>query len=95
MRVSSKNLFWSIKNSSEILDKVKAIKEISMRPVCLLMIFLLFTLLYLIKSFKINLLILLKELSREKALVTLHVMTEMYFLPPKNLRNIMHGHVKL
>ena len=38
---SGKNLFWSIKNSGEIL-------EISMRPVCLLMIFLLFTLLYLI-----------------------------------------------
>ena len=43
---SGKNLFWSIKNSGEILDKLKL--EISMRPVCLLMIFLLFTLLYLI-----------------------------------------------
>ena len=42
---SGKNLFWSIKNSGEILDKLK--QEISMRPVCLLMIFLLFTLLYL------------------------------------------------
>ena len=39
---SGKNLFWSIKNSGEILDKLKL--EIS---VCLLMIFLLFTLLYL------------------------------------------------
>ena len=35
-----------------------------MRPVCLLMIFLLFTLLYLIILLKINLLILLKEPSR-------------------------------
>ena len=50
-----------------------------MRPVCILMIFLLFTLLYLIISLKINLLILLKEPSREKALLNLHVMTEMHF----------------
>ena len=35
---SHKNLFWSFKNSGEILKL-----EISMRPVCLLMIFLLFT----------------------------------------------------
>ena len=43
---SGKNLFWSVKNSGEILDNLKL--EIPMRPVCLLMIFLLFTLLYLI-----------------------------------------------
>ena len=54
-----------------------------MRPVCLLMIFLLFTLLYLIILLKINLLILLKEPSREKALLTLHVVTEMHFLLQK------------
>ena len=41
-----KKLFWSIKNSDEILDKLKA--RDSMRPICLLMIFLLFTQLYLI-----------------------------------------------
>ena len=57
-----------------------------MRPVCLLMIFLLFTLLYLIILLKINLLILLKEPSREKALFTLHVMTEMHFLLQKSLK---------
>ena len=50
-----------------------------MRPVCLIMIFLLFTLLYLLIKLKINVLILLKETSREKALLTLHVMTEMHF----------------
>ena len=50
------------------------------------MIFLLFTLLYLIIYLKINLLILLKEPSREKALLTLHVMTEMHFLLQKNLK---------
>ena len=57
-----------------------------MRPVCLLMIFLLFTLLYLVIQLKINLLILLKEPSREKALLTLHVMTEMHFFFGKNLK---------
>ena len=57
-----------------------------MRPVCLLMIFLLFTLLYLIIKLKINLLILLKEPSRKKALLTLHVMTKMHFLLQKNLK---------
>ena len=50
------------------------------------MIFLLFTLLYLIIKLKINVLILLKEPSREKALLTLHVMTEMNFLLQKNLK---------
>ena len=57
------------------------------------MIFLLLTLLYLIILLKVNLLILLKEPSREKALLTLHVMTEMHFLLQKNLKNIMHGRV--
>ena len=50
-----------------------------MRPVCLLMISLLFTLLHLIIQLKINLLIWLKEPSREKALLALHVTTEMHF----------------
>ena len=44
---------------------------------------------------KINLLILLKVPSREKALLTLHVVTEMHFLLQKNLKNIMHGRVKM
>ena len=51
-----------------------------MRPVCLLMSFLLFTLLYLIIELKINLLLLLKEPSIEKALLTLYVTTETHFL---------------
>ena len=66
-----------------------------MRPVCLPMTFLLFTLLYLIIKLKINLLILLKVPSRKKALLTLHVVTEMHFLLQKNLKNIMHGRVKM
>ena len=61
-------------------------QEISMRPVCLLMIFLLFTLLYLLISLKINLLILLKEPSIEKALLNLHVTTETHVLLKKNLK---------
>ena len=67
-----------------------------MRPVCLLMVFLptLYTTFphTLIQD---KLMILLKELSREKSLLTLHVMTEMYVLLQKNLKNIMHGHVKM
>ena len=90
---SGKNLFWSITNSGEISDKLKA-RDLNATSLstydCLL-----FTLLYLINQLKINLLILLKEPSREKALLTLHVMTEMQFLLRKNLKNIMHGHVKM
>ena len=67
-----------------MLDKLKL--EISMRPVCLLMMFLLFTPLYLIIKLKTKLLILLKEPSREKALLTLHAMTEMHFLLQKKLK---------
>ena len=48
-----------------------------MRPVCLLNDL---STLYLIIELMINLLTLLKEPSREKALLTLHVMTEMHFL---------------
>ena len=44
---------------------------------------------------KTNLLILLKVPSREKALLTLHVVTEMHFLLQKTLKNIMHGRVKM
>ena len=61
----------------------------------MIMIFQLFTLLYLMIELKINLLILLKEPSSEKALLTLHVMTEMHVLLQKNLKNIMHGRVKM
>ena len=35
------------------------------------------------------------ERDREKALLTLHVVTEMHFLLQKNLKNIMHGRVKM
>ena len=61
-----------------------------MRPVCLLIIFLLFTLLYLIIKLKINLLS-----SIEKALLTLHVTTEAHFLLVKIQKHIIHGIVKM
>ena len=54
-----------------------------MRPASLLMIFLLFTLHYLIIQLKIKVLILLKEPSIEKDLLTLHVTTEAYFTSEK------------
>ena len=50
-----------------------------MQPVCLHIFFLLFTLLSLNILLKINLLILLKEPSIEKALLTLHVTAEARF----------------
>ena len=43
-----------------------------------------------------TLLILLKEPSREKALLPMHVMIEMHcFTSEKPKKNIMHGHVKM
>ena len=54
-----------------------------MRPVCPRMIFLLFTLLYLHSLIKDKLIDLI-ERTFQKALLTLHVMTEMHFLLMKN-----------
>ena len=50
-----------------------------MRPVCLLTIFFILYTTLTHNLLKINLLILLKEPSREKALLTLHAVTEMHF----------------
>ena len=90
---SCKNLFWSIKNSGEILDKLKA-GDFNATNLSTYDFSTLYTTLP-HNLIKINLLILLKEPSRENALLTLHVMTEMHFLLQKNLRNIMHGRVKM
>ena len=72
---------WLFRDAKRVVLPFKVFNatRFSMRPVCQLMIFLLFTLLYLIIKLKINLLVLLKEPSREKALLTLHVLTEMHF----------------
>ena len=79
---SGKNLFWSIKNSGGILDKLKA-RGFNATSLSTYDFSTLNTTLP--HNLKINLLILLKEPSREKALLTLHVMTEMhfYFRKPK------------
>ena len=90
---SGKNLFWSIKNSGEILDKLKA-RDFNATSLSTYDFSTLYTTLP-HNSIKDKLLILLKEPSREKALLTLHVMTEMHFLLQKNLKNIMHGRVKM
>ena len=82
MRDPVKTYFGLLKIQVKFLINIKL--ESSMRPVCLLMIFLIFIILYLII-----------EPSREKALLTLHELTEMQFLLQKNLKNIMHGHVKM
>ena len=78
---SCKNLFWPIKNSGEILDKLKA-RDLDVTSLSTYDFSTLYTTLphNLIKD---NLLIFLKEPSREKALLTLHVMTEMHFLLQK------------
>ena len=75
---SSKNLFWSIKNSGEILDKLKP-RNFNLTCLSTYDFYLLFTLFCLIIQLKINLLTLLKEPSIEKALLTLHVTTETHF----------------
>ena len=90
---SGTNLFWSIKNSGEILDKLKA-RDFNATSLSTYDFSTLYTTLP-HNLTKINLLIVLQEPSREKALLTLHVMTEMHFLLQKNLKNIMHGRVKM
>ena len=74
---SGKNLFWSIKNSGEILDKLNA-RDFNATSLSTYDFSTLYTTLphNLIKDKLIDL---MKEPSREKALLTLHVMTEMHF----------------
>ena len=96
---SGKNLFWSIKNSGEILDKLKD-RDFNATSLSTYDFSTLYTTLphNLIKDKLIDLIertFQREEPSREKALLTLHVMTEMYFLLQKNLKNIMHGRVKM
>ena len=78
---SSKTLFWSIKNSGEILDKLKA-RDFNATSLSTFDFSTLYTTLP-HNLLKINL---LKEPSREKALLALHVMTEMHFLLQKNIK---------
>ena len=77
---SGKNLFWSINNSGEILDKLKA-RDFNATSLSTYDFSTLYT----------------HNLIKDKLidLLTLHVMTEMHFLLQKNLKNIMHGRVKM
>ena len=77
MRDPEKICFGLLKIQVKVLINLKL--EISVRTVCLFIIFLLFTRLFLIIKLKINLLNLLKEPPIEKALLTLHVTTETHF----------------
>ena len=79
---SGKNLIWSIKNSGEILDKLKA-RDFYATNLSTYDFSTLYTTLP-HKLIKDKLMILLKEPSREKANLTMHVMTEMHFLLQKN-----------
>ena len=74
---SGKNLFWSIENSGEILDKLKA-RDFNATSLSTYDFSTLHTNLphNLIKDELIDL---IEKPSREKALLTLHVMTEMHF----------------
>ena len=70
---SGKNLFWSIKNSDEILDKLKA-RDFNASSWSTYGFSTLYT------TLPHNLILILsKEPSREKDLLTLHLMTEMHF----------------
>ena len=91
---SDKNLFWSFKNSGEILDKHKA-RDFNATSSHAYDISTLYTTLShnVIKDKLIDLIE--KKNSREKAFFTLHVMKEMHFQFGKKLKNIMHGHVKM
>ena len=82
-----------LKNSGELFDKLKArdfnATTLSTYDFSTLYATLPHTLI------KDNFLTLLKESSKEKALLTLHVMTETHFLLRNSLKDIMHGLVKV
>ena len=92
--ISGKNLFWFIKSSGEILDKLKA-RDFNATSLSTYDFSTFYTTLPHNLILKINLLILFKEPSREKALLTLHVMTKCIFYFRLNLKIIMHGRVKM
>ena len=77
VEISSKNLFWSIKNAGEILDKLKA-RDFNATSLSTYDFSTLYTTLP-HNLIKINLFILLKEPSIGKALLTIHVTTETHF----------------
>ena len=90
---SGKKLFWSIKNSGEILDKLKA-RDFNATSLSTYDFSTLYTTLPhdLIKDKLIDL---IDRTFQREGSPYLDVMTEMHFLLQKNLNNIMHGLVKM
>ena len=92
---SSKNLFWSIKISGEILDKLK-VRDFNAASLSTYDFSTLYTTVphNLIKDKHVDL---IEEPTIEKALLTLRVTTEMHFLlqKKKTVKDIMHGLVKM
>ena len=88
MRDPVKPYFDHIKNSGEILDKLKL--EISMRPVCLLMIFTLYTT-FPHKLIKDKLIDLIERTFQREGSPYLACYDRNAFLLQKNLKNIMQG----
>ena len=78
------NLFWSIKNSGKVVDKLKA-RDFNTTSLSTYVFFTLYTTLPHI-SIKDNVLILLKEPSKEKALLTLHATTDTPFSLQESLK---------
>ena len=85
--------FWVIKNLNEILDKLNA-RDFNATSLSTYD-FPLFTLLCLINKLKINVLISLKESSKKKPLLTLHVTTETRFSLQSTHTYLMHGLAKM
>ena len=83
-----KTYFGLLKKSGEILNKLKA-RDFNVTSLSTYDFSTLYT------TLPHNLLILLKEPTRENALLTLHVMTGMHFLLQKNLKHVLHGRVKM
>ena len=90
---SGKNLFWSIKNSGEILDKLKA-TDFNATSLSTYDFSTLYTTLphNLIKDKLIDL---IERTFQREGSPYLACRTEMHFLLQKNLKNIMHGRVKM
>ena len=90
---SGKNLFWSIKNSGEILDKLKA-RDFNVTSLSTYDFSTLYTTLphNLIKDKLIDL---IERTFQREGSPYLHVMTEMHILLQKKLKNTMHGRVKM
>ena len=90
---SSKNLFWSIKNSGEILDKLKA-REFNATSLSTYDFSTLYTTLP-HNLIKYKLIVLIERTFQREGSPYLACNDQNAFLLQKNLKNIMHGLVKM